>query len=260
MGVGEQLSHGHGGGGEGSDLPKVIDLLGGKNVFHKEHANRFHASGKLQSQRRCQVFVDIMEKLDLPAQLVAHLLKHLGDCLQVEFLVEGRPPEAGLGSTPLSRRHKTASAIAAPAHLNANVPKTLFHVSLHAFHTGLGGVAAGVGVEGHSVSDFSTQKLIERHVGPLALDVPQGHVQSGLGHIGDGSVAPVGTHMGPLPQVLDAVGILAHPEGSQVLFNGGLDGPGQVGVVGRPQPIETGLAGDDLWRRPRNSGAADWWR
>ena len=60
MGVSEQLSHGHGGGGDGSNLPKVIDLLGREDVFHKEHANGLHAPGELQGQRRRQVLVDVV--------------------------------------------------------------------------------------------------------------------------------------------------------------------------------------------------------
>ena len=98
----------------------------------------------------------------------------------------------------------------------------------------------------HREAALAPEQLIDRHVGPLALDVPQGLVQAAQRVVQHGPIAPVGAGVGVLPQVLDAIDVPALGEGSEVLVHGGGDGQRPLRKRGAPEAVQSRLAGLDL--------------
>src|SRR5262249_49859630 len=105
-----------------------------------------------------------------------------------------------------------------------------------------GGVA--VGVDG--LAAFAAEELIHGHAGPLAEDVPQGHVHAADGVVEHRAVAPVGADERGLPDVLDLGGVLADEERLEEAVDGGLNHASALGEGGTAQAVEPRLAGGHL--------------
>ncbi len=81
-----------------------------------------------------------------------------------------------------------------------------------------------MGVHPHAVPGRSAQQLVDGSAQRLAFDVPEGLVQAAETIVQHGPITPVGTGVGVLPHVLDAVDVPAFCERVQVLVYGGCDG------------------------------------
>src|SRR5262249_9819369 len=83
------------------------------------------------------------------------------------------------------------------------------------------GSSAGV-VDTNAIPDWSAQHCVERPARGLAMDIPQGHVHSGIGpHLGAGASEPdIGTHLSV--QRLDPAGILTEQHWRNAVVIGGL--------------------------------------
>src|SRR5262249_54218216 len=84
------------------------------------------------------------------------------------------------------------------------------------------GSSAGV-VDANAIPDWSAQHCVERLARGLAMDIPQGHVHSGIGpHLGAGAAEPdIGTHLSV--QRLDPAGILTEQHWRNAVVNVGLN-------------------------------------
>jgi hypothetical protein len=96
----------------------------------------------------------------------------------------------------------------------------------------------------------TSAELVDWHAGTLALDVPQRHIHGGEYIVVHRAIAPVGAHLCRLPQVFDPGGVFSDQPGFQMFFQCGHHCHGLVVVVGGPDAIQSGLAGDDLEEDP----------
>src|SRR5574339_398697 len=74
-----------------------------------------------------------------------------------------------------------------------------------------------------AVPDLAAEQLIERHLRPLRLDVPQRNIDAAHRVEQDRSIAPVRTDVARLPDVLDRVDVSANEKWLEVLFDRGVD-------------------------------------
>src|SRR5207253_3115661 len=74
-----------------------------------------------------------------------------------------------------------------------------------------------IGIDG--VSTFAAEKLVDRHVGPFAKDVPQGHIDAAEGVAEHGAVAPIGADEPRLKNVFNLERILAQKKRLQVFID-----------------------------------------
>lgn len=75
--------------------------------------------------------------------------------------------------------------------LDAYVAKALFLPTLSTLSADRLSGPAGMSIQGYGVAQFSAQELLDSHVGALAFDVPQSHVERWLDDVGEGAIAPV---------------------------------------------------------------------
>ncbi len=122
--------------------------------------------------------VDIMEQLDVVAARAADMLEHLDGPADVGPNLHqriARQSEPGVFEIRASRQLLRAIAAA----LDADVPEPALHRLFHAGLELLEIVAGAMRVARHRETALAPEQLIHRHVGPFALDVPQGLVQAG---------------------------------------------------------------------------------
>ena len=74
MRMGEEFTHGHGRGGCGADSRKVVDLFWRQNILDKKHVDGLKFSCQFSSAGRCEMLVNVMQELHIPARLVAALI------------------------------------------------------------------------------------------------------------------------------------------------------------------------------------------
>ncbi len=255
----EELAHGERGGAVLADLAEVVDVFGREGVFEEEEVELLGLLGELYGLIRGIALVHVVEKADLFAELGATLFEELeaaahGDERFEEGLVVERLVGGGCGSV-----RRAVSGHAGEADLDADVSEALLHV-LAGVADGvrdLGAVRVGVGVDGFA--DLAAGELIDGHAGLAALDVPEGLVDSADRVVEYGTVLPIGAGVTGLPDVLDAVGGLAHEKGLEVLLDGRFDEVGALGEGGAAIPVETVLVGGDLDDREADArgGALD---
>jgi len=80
--------------------------------------------------------------------------------------------------------------------------------------------SVAVGIDG--LAALAAEKLVDRHAGALAEDVPQGHIDTADGVVEHRAVAPVGADKGRLPHVLDLRRVLAEYERLEETIDGRL--------------------------------------
>ena len=73
----EQFAHGDGGGALTADLAEVVDVFGRKRVLHEEHFEALGVFQELHGLVRRDALVDVVQQLDLVAQLLAALFEQL---------------------------------------------------------------------------------------------------------------------------------------------------------------------------------------
>ena len=189
-------------------MPEIADVLGGEGVLDEERVILLQLLAEVDRIDRRDALVDVVEQLDLVAAGAADVLEHLDGALDIRpdfhLRIAGHP-EAGGFEIRLLRQLRRAVAAA----LDADVPEALLHRPFDARLDLLEVVAAAMRVAGHREAALAPEQLVDRHVGPLALDVPQGLVQAAQGIVQHRAVAPVGAGVGVLPHVLDAIHVPA---------------------------------------------------
>ena len=111
-----------------------------------------------------------------------------------------------------------------------------------------------------ALATLAAQQLVDRHVGLLALDVPQRLVDAGDGVVEHRPVAPVAVHHHHAKEFLDARDIAADEEGLEVMLDGRLHGEDALCEGGAAQAVETRFGRDDLddaQARPARLGEND---
>jgi hypothetical protein len=119
----------------------------------------------------------------------------------------------------------------------------LFHIFSRVVCRFLHTAPGCVSVEGRSVPTFTSQKLIYRHIGPLPLDIPQGHVHAAERVVEDGAVPPVGTNKGRLKNILDLVRVFANEKRFQIFVHRCGNRERSLRERSTPKPIEPRFAG-----------------
>ena len=114
-------------------------------------------------------------------------------------------------------------------------------------HVG-GAIAPGPGVHAHAVAYRAAQQLVHRHAQVTALEVPQRLVDAGDGAHQDRAAAVEAGAIEGVPQVLDAVRVLADQVVGK-LMDGGLHGGGAA-LDDRFAPAVAALVGLDLEEQP----------
>src|SRR5262252_6925761 len=105
------------------------------------------------------------------------------------------------------------------ADLDADVAEAAFAQLGYAVLELLHVTTAGMAVTIHGEAALAAEELIDRHAGALALDVPQGLIYSAERVVQHRTVAPVGTRVGGLPEILDIVGISTAAEVVKVILD-----------------------------------------
>ena len=217
---------------------------GESGILEEEEPEALGVLAQLQRLRRRDALVDVVQQLDLVAELlpgrlqqreraprVGRGLEHRG---RVERLHRGLPAPRAVAGHP---RH---------AHLHADVAEAGRHVGAGVVdHLGDLG-AARVRVAVRRLARLAAEKLVHGHPGLAALDVPQRHVDAADGVVEHGAVAPVGARVERLPGVLDPVRGLADQERLQVALHRRHHEVGALREGGAAVAVEPVLVGRDL--------------
>ena len=222
------------------DLIQPFHLFQRYNILHEEQLVRLHLLDEGDSLGGVDALMHIVHKVDVEAFLGTDAVKQLQGVAHVLFAVQ---IDAGLCTLcrPLRGRAKAAAAVAAA--LAADVLYTdgtvFFNVLADLVHIG----TVYMAVHRHTGAHLAAKQVVHRHVGHLALDVPQGHVHAGDGIVDDGAAAPVGVLVHQLPQVGDVAHILADEQRTQIGLNEMLHGQVAVSEGGTAQTVQARLAG-----------------
>src|SRR5439155_25799920 len=152
--------------------------------------------------------------------------------------------------------YEPAAAVTALAILQADVPEAAFHGLRDHFRRLFFRAPRDVVVARHRVVRASAQHLVYGHAGAFSLDVPQGFVHSADHLVVHRSAAPVRAEVRALPEILDAVRVLADQPRLEMLFQSGCHGERLVAVVCGADAVQSWLAGNDLHEDPAIIAAA----
>jgi hypothetical protein len=202
----------------------------------------------------------VVQQRQFGAELVAYRLEHAGHVAEVGPGVPGlldgqgspagrlvvvpghrgggRPSLAGLRAAGIRRRrHPVHGRESRDTGLHPDRSVSTFEVLPDGVEQ-LGKVGAGgVSVGEASLPASTAEELVQRQVGGLRLDVPQGGVDRGDGGHGHRSAAPVRPAVEVLPGVLDPVGVPSDQQRHQMVA--------QVGRHGELAPVQRGIAQSD---------------
>ncbi|SPF49850.1 hypothetical protein SBA4_4210005 [Candidatus Sulfopaludibacter sp. SbA4] len=244
----EQLAHGDGGGAVLPDLAEVGVVLGRERILEEEHVELLRVLAHLHGLVGGDALVHVVQQLHLVAQFLPADFEQLDRAANVSRRLEYR--------LVMQRFHRcrapppaAVAGHARDADLYADVAESLGHVALGAGYRVLVVGAFGVAVAGGGFAAFATGELIDGHAGLPALDVPQSLVDAAQRIVEHRAVLPVRAVVAGLPDVLDAVGGLAHQEGLQISLHRGLHQVGTLGEGGAAVAVEAVLVGRDLDHR-----------
>lgn len=198
------------GGGVLPDEAEGLLVLGRGRVLDPEHPEGFEVLAQVRGLDRGQPVVDVVQEVEVVAELLpygGHVLGHPVQVLAgVPALLRGQLSVGRLVGVPLTLAHAVdlgdsghgglgaEAAVAEPG----DVVEELGDV-----------VAAGMAVDGDPVAGGAAEELVDGESGDLALDAPQGHVDRGDGGHGDRTAPPVGALVEVLPNPLDRRRVLA---------------------------------------------------
>ena len=244
VGAVEELPHGDRRRALLADEAEPPEVLGGDGVLEEEEPEPLHVLAEAHGLGGGDPLVDVVEQLDLVAQLrprpleqlqgPAHVGGGLEDRLVVERLHPGRASPRAVPGHP------------GDAHLDADVAEALLDDGPGAVEGVLDLRPAGVGVAVGGLAHLAAEELVDGHPRLAALDVPQRHVHAAHGVVEDGAVAPVGAVVHGLPEVVDPVRLPADQEGLEVAVDGGDHQVGALGVGGAAVAVEPVLVRRDL--------------
>ncbi len=177
-----------------------------QHVFEEEELGWFERLGELNCLERSEVLLGIVQQFRAETDLGAQMLEKLGNRFKVELLVEDPAPWST--PRPLALPGLEEASPAVSPQLDADVGKALLHRGANPLFDAFEGLALmRMIVDRHSGPATASQQLVERHVGTLGLDIPQGGIETRQRHVHRRIVAPKRTHVAGLPNVLDLVGI-----------------------------------------------------
>ena len=241
----EQLAHGDRHDRGRAHLAKVIVGFGGQGIFDEEWTVVLEFFEQPNRITRLDAFMHIVQQFDVVAAGVANVLEHFGCGFQVRLRVHERVlRQAEVGVFKVGVPGELGRAIA--AELNANVAKALFDVFSNAVLQLLVVAAARVRVAIHGEAAFPADELIHRHVRALAFDVPKRHVEAAERVVQYRTIAPVGTRVGILPEVLDVIYVPAARERVEIFLDRGHHCQRALIEGGATESVQTGLARLDL--------------
>ena len=233
----EQLAHGDRRGALFANTGEPFQVFGRQRVFQKEEIKRLDPFGKLHRFNRVQPLVNIMQQFDLLTHLRPHILDHTQGVAHIGFAVKIAPLRRIVGLD--NRIALTAIA----AQLNADVAIALGHQALDIVGDLLRRLAVSVGIDMSRFARLAAEQLVDRHVGLLALNVPQRLINPRHGIVQNRPIAPVAVEHGHLPDLLNAGNIMTEQIGFQVLFQRRHHGMKLGGKTGAAYPIQPRLRG-----------------
>lgn len=245
VGAVEKFAHGDGYAGFLAKEFEVADIFRRKRIFNKKRAVLFERSEQIDGIRGGESFVHVVEEFDLFAADFANGFKDFPDGLHVHVGVhvvvfaasEARVLEIGCFGD--------AGGAVSP-HLDTHMAVSGSDKLLDIFDHIADVVSAGMGVAVHSEAAFATEELIDRHASAFAFDVPERLVEAAEGIIEHGAVAPVGTDVSSLPDILDIVGIFAYAKVVEVFVDRSHNAVSALAEGRAADAIEAGFGGFDF--------------
>ena len=223
-------------------------MSSGENASSRKKS--LNGSTSLANWTACRgeiAFVDVVQQLDLVAQLLAALFQHfqrapdVGSRLIDGIVVKGLHFGRRRGSAP-----GAVAGHAGDADLQANVAVALRHGLARAVDDLRDFVTADARVTRRGFAAFAPEELIHGHAGLTALDVPQRLVHAADRVVEHRAVPPVGGVVAHLPGVLDAVGGPADQQRPQVFLHCRRHQVGPLREGCAPVTVQAVLVGGDL--------------
>ena len=201
---------------------KVLDVFWRKRVFEKKELVGLEVAREPDRLDGWHPLVDVVEQLDLVAEVGAHALEQPGNDAAVRPGLPGRlirPEMRGLLGIASSVSGGSVSGVAGHVHLAPHVAVALVHEPpsrvLDLFEI----AARSVRIQRRSLAALTTEQLIDGHARPLALDIPQRLVHAGERVVEHRPTAPVGADVGRLINVFDVVRIAPDQERLEILLD-----------------------------------------
>ena len=247
----EQLAHGNGGAGLAAHHLEPLDLLGSERILVEEQTVLLQLLSQMDRVDGIEMLVHIVAEIDAKAEAVAHIIEQLGHAqLIAQRIVISAFARA---VRTLGGQSLLISVSAVAAVLHADDLNAILHESLHAVADLFQSAAVRMAVNARSLAHLAAQQVINRHVGHLALDVPQRLIHAGDRVVEHGAVAPVSADHAHLPDVLNAGNILAHQQGLHVVGHRVGHGDPALGIGCAADAVKTRLRSDNLDDDQRNS-------
>ena len=98
----------------------------------------------------------------------------------------------------------------------------------------------------HSRPHLASEQLIERHIGQLALDIPERHIDTGNGVIFDWTVTPIGILVHQLPELFNGLRVAPEQQRLEILFKKAFDGQMTISKSRAAQAVQAILIGFNL--------------
>src|SRR5260370_23510740 len=101
------------------------DLLQIEHVFQKEKSCGFQQLRQLNRLERRKMLLSVVEKLGFETNLAADVLEELGNCFNVEILIENAARRSPNRPFPFTGLDESSPSV--PAELDADVRETALH-------------------------------------------------------------------------------------------------------------------------------------
>ena len=196
----------------------------------------------------------VVQEFDVRTDGLAHVLDHL----QGVPLISARIEVGARGCAARSNRFGGLPAV--QPLLDADEPEPGLHELDCPIRDVCGRRAVGVHVDVGALAGLPAEQVVDRHPGPLALDVPQRLVDAGDRVVEDRPVSPVSVDHRHLPDLLDPRHVAPDQERLEVSVQGRGDRVYALGERRTPDAVESVLRGQDLddgEARPTRSGEHD---
>ena len=217
---------------------EVAVVFGRERVFEEEQAVRLQRLAERDRLDQRHALVDVVQQLDLVAELRAQMLEQLRQHPDVRR----RLPDRTRGwSGPMASRGRAGSGTRSRARRRSPGPGrrpgrgrggTRLPCPCARCPRPPGSRARWRGSSSRRRAALAAEQLVERHVGALALDVPERDVHAAHRVEQHAAVAPVRADVGRLPDVFDLVDVASDEKRLEVLVDGGLDDQGALGEGG----------------------------
>src|SRR6266446_738250 len=194
------------------------------------------------------MLLSVVEKLGFETNLATDVLEELGNCFNVEILIENAARRSPNRPFPFTGLDESSPSV--PAELDADVRETALHRSAYTLDDAIEGCRfARVIVNRNSDPAPTTEQLVNRHVGSFAFQIPERHINAAERQIHGCVVSPERTHIAALPNVFDLVRIATHQTLRQYLDRR-RNSSWTEKIACRAYPVKPMLARFDLHEAP----------